>query len=193
MKMPDDVARMIADLFNGPLYQVALFYRYARMAEGGCIVDLGVFRGRSTIVMALGTRDGNGLTVYSVDDYRRRTGWIGEPYGPQDMTVYLRNVEAAGVQDRVKLIQMDILETASAWSELWEHGIGLVLWDLGMPRRFRGDFEVWGRYVVPRGHFIVKDTPKDDLKTRDVIYDALDSGAWEKVEYELGISVLRKS
>lgn len=192
MSMPQEVVEIMG-MFEDPLYQANIFYSYAREAGGGCIVELGTYRGRGSVALALGTRDGNALKVYTIDDYIERKGWIGESYGSEDKGAFLVNVKAAGLEEDITLLQMDILESADAYHELWEEGIGLLLWDTGVPDRIKGDFDAWKDYVVPGGVFLMKDAQGYCLGSDKIIAEVETGGGWEISRHASLITALRKS
>jgi len=193
MTMPQEVAEiMCIFLADGdPLYQAAIFYSYAKEAEGGCIVELGTYRGRGAVALALGTRDGNKLKVYTIDDYVERQGWIGEPYGPDDKETFFENIKTVGLEDDITLLQMDVLEAADAFRRIWKEGISLVLWDVGVSR-VRDDFDAWKDYVVPGGIFLLKDAQDYQLGTDKIIEEAETTGEWEITRHQNLITALRK-
>lgn len=193
MTMPQEVVEIMCMFLKDgdPLYQADIFYSYAKEAEGGCIVELGTYRGRGAIIFALGTRDGNKLKVYTIDDYVERKGWIGEPYGPDDKDTFFENVKAVGLEDDITLLQMDVLEAAHAFRELWEEGISLVLWDVGVSR-IGIDFYAWKDYVVPGGVFLMKDAQDYKLGTDKIIEEAETTGEWEITRHQNLITALRK-
>ena len=191
VSMPQDVKETIC-IFGDPLFQADIFYSYAKQAEEGCIVELGTYRGRGAVALALGTRDGHGLKVYTVDDYSGRKGWIGEPYGPDDKVAFLENIKVAKLESDITLLQMDILEAASAFRERWEEGIGMLLWDAGTPDRIRGDFDAWNEYVVPGGVFLMKDAQGYCLGSDEIVAEVETGGLWQITRYDSLITALRK-
>ena len=73
-----------------------LLYEMAKEAKGGMIVELGSFRGSGTIILCRGSSDGNGMPVYSIDDFEYRTGWIGEIYGSENAILWHNALKEAG-------------------------------------------------------------------------------------------------
>ncbi len=138
--------------------QIGDLHRAARDAPaGGRIVEIGSFRGRSTIVLASSAAPGT--EVVAIDPH------AGNDRGPQeiegfadeaaeDNAVFNRNLEAAGVADRVRHVR--------AFSDR-AHGevadpIDVLFVDGA--HRFgpaRDDLRDWGRRVAPGGTMLVHD------------------------------------
>ena len=181
--IPEEHIRLFHEIHDSVnLHHSTPLYHYAKEVKRGAIVDLGTWRGGSAIVMALGTRAGAGLKVYTVDSYVERT----EHYGPEDKEVFLRNVVAAGVD--VKLIEMDVDDAVVKRKRLWKRGLALVYWEIGGDR-IGHDFGNWGRFIIPGGFFLAKNT-LDPFGSDPVILEALANGTWSRLPDMLAISVL---
>jgi hypothetical protein len=68
--------------------ECSALYDLAAEVEDGAIVELGSWRGRSTVALAFGARSGHGARIYSVDPHSEMPGVdLGVPfgnYGPGD-------------------------------------------------------------------------------------------------------------
>jgi len=111
------------------------------------IVEIGSYRGRSTIALAFGSRAGNRNRVYSVDPHDEFEGVYGGRFGPEDQAVLYRNISKSKVGDLVSIISLPSADVARAWSK---SNIGL-LWIDGDHRyeAVRADFNAWSRYLLP--------------------------------------------
>lgn len=102
----DEVLSMVASVEGWMTDDQArvLFDRAGELESGQRIVEIGSFRGRSLIVLALGSTEG--VALVSVDPH------AGSDRGPQeivadqargddDHSIYVANLEAAGVRERV--------------------------------------------------------------------------------------------
>lgn len=70
----------------------------AQVPAGRCIVEVGSYRGRSTIALASGARDG--VFVYAVDPHEEhRAG--GYDFGMADNQAFMTNVSRAGMGHKV--------------------------------------------------------------------------------------------
>jgi len=171
-------------------FHADIFYDCAKEANNGVIVELGTYKGAGAITLALGTRRGNNLLVYTIDDRVNRKGWIGESYTDEDYLAFEENVKRADVH--IVPIVCDAFDAAENYRHIWKSGIALLYWSLGTRDHFALDFKAWGKYVVPDGFFIAKDAGQGELGTEPVIQEALRTGEWERELCKGGISVLRK-
>lgn len=138
--------------------QGARLYRAAGSTTAGDrIVEIGSFRGRSTIVLASAAPDG--VEVIAIDPH------AGNDRGPQeiegyeaqaddDHRVFLDNLLAAGVSDRVRHVRAF---SQAAHGEV--DGSISVLYIDGAHRYgpARSDIREWGRRVAPGGTLLIHD------------------------------------
>jgi predicted O-methyltransferase YrrM len=139
--------------------QAERLYRAAAGArEGDQIVEIGSFRGRSTIVLAGAARDG--VQVIAIDPH------AGNDRGPQefegfqqeaseDHVVFNANLAAAGVADRVRHVRAF---SDKAHAEV--QGEIAVLYVDGAHRfaPARADIRDWGARVAPGGTLLIHDS-----------------------------------
>lgn len=140
--------------------QAARLHARARLAPaGGTIVEIGSFRGRSAIVLALAA--GPGARIVCIDPH------AGSDRGPQeyaadadlgraDTEAFHANLERAGVADRVRHVRAfsDAPEAQAAV----DGDVALLFVD-GAHRYgpARGDLRDWGARVAPGGRMLVHD------------------------------------
>jgi predicted O-methyltransferase YrrM len=138
--------------------QIARLYR-AASATRRCdqIVEIGSFRGRSTIVLARAAP--NGVSVVAIDPH------AGNDRGPQELTgfeeqagrdrdVFLANLAAAGVADRVRSVR----RFSSDAHDSVEGEVAVLFID-GAHRYApaRADIRDWGARVAPAGTMLIHD------------------------------------
>jgi SAM-dependent methyltransferase len=134
-----------------------LYTAAANCGEGASIVEIGSFRGRSTIVLA--TAAPEGVTVTAIDPH------AGNDRGPQELdgfeaeadddnAVFLRNLATAGVASRVTHLRGFSAEVASNIGPID------VLYVDGAHRYrpARDDIAVYGAKVVPGGVLLIHDS-----------------------------------
>lgn len=135
-----------------------LYDAAARTTSGQQIVEIGSFRGRSTIVLASAAPDG--VRVIAIDPH------AGNDRGPQEIAgyaaqaeddhqVFIANLAAAGVSDRVVHVRAF---SDAAHSDV--HGPVEVLYIDGAHRYrpARSDIAQWGARVAPDGTLLIHDS-----------------------------------
>jgi predicted O-methyltransferase YrrM len=135
-----------------------LFDAARRCPEGGRIVEIGSFRGRSTIVLAMAAAPG--VEVVAIDPHagndrgpRELEGYVAE--AQSDRAVFQANLARAGVADRVRHV--------AAFSDAAHdavHGPIEVLYVDGAHRYApaRADLRDWGAKVAPGGTMLIHDS-----------------------------------
>jgi predicted O-methyltransferase YrrM len=164
---PDQVARVAA--------------RAAAVATGGRIVEIGSFRGRSMVAIGLSAPEG--VEIVAIDPH------AGNDRGPQeidgfedqaavDHKVFLANLEAAGVRDRVTYVRkfshdahgdvdgpIDLLHIDGA------HRFGPAGTDMAD----------WGDRVAPGGTMLIHDSFSSIGVTLAIVVKLMGSGRWRYV------------
>ena len=134
-----------------------LWDRAAAVPAGGTIVEIGSFRGRSTIVLALAAPPG--VSVLAIDPH------AGSDRGPQeiaadaargdaDHAAFVANLRAAGVQDRVRHLRLASAEALSTVP------VSIDLLYVDGAHRYRPalqDIAGYGARVAPGGVMLIHD------------------------------------
>ncbi len=84
---------------------------------GGDVVEIGSYRGRSTIALAhgLALAGVEGAQVYAIDPHAPAQGVHGGAFGPRDRKAFFRNLLAADLVERVALINLPSQAAVRAW------------------------------------------------------------------------------
>lgn len=130
-----------------------LLYELAARADAqGCIVEIGSWKGRSTVWLASGARAGHGARVIAIDPHRDTALHTA---GESTEQALRTNLDVAGVADRVDVVVATSQEAAVGWdrpiSLLWidgEHDYASV----------RRDLLLWQGHVVNGGVVALHDT-----------------------------------
>jgi hypothetical protein len=155
------VAGLVDDAVEGwltPAQAARLARAAAQVAPGGQIVEIGSFRGRSTIVLARAAAEG--VTVTAIDPH------LGGDRGPQqladapalgeaDHVAFHANLQRAGVGDRVRHVRR---RSASALGEVTGPVALLYVDGAHRIRPARADLRRWGARVSPGGVLLVHDS-----------------------------------
>ncbi len=162
--------------------QAERLYRAAAATRAGdTIVEIGSFRGRSTIVLASAAPQG--VQIVAIDPH------AGNDRGPQeiggfqaaaatDHDVFNANVAAAGVADRIRHVRQFSDEA---------HGVVLgelaVLYVDGAHRYApaRADIHDWGRRVSPGGTLLIHDSFSAVGVTLAIARELILGGRWRYI------------
>jgi len=168
---------MIGDL------EAELLTRLASEVDEGCIVEIGSYRGMSTIALALGAH----VPVYAIEPHEHFTGVLGGTFGPADRRAFFENLLRAGVVEKVRLVNLSSEVVAPGW----KIPVGL-LWIDGDHRHeaVRRDFGSWEPHL--RGKVAFHDAIQPTLGPAQLIDELLASG-YELVEHVQGTKVLRRA
>ena len=164
---PDQVGRLSA--------------RAASVPAGGKVVEIGSFRGRSTVAVGLSAPDG--VEIVAIDPH------AGNDRGPQeiegyedeaaeDNTVFLKNLAKAGVSDRVRHVRKF---SHDAHGDV-EGDIDVL--HIDGAHRFRparDDIVTWGKRVTPGGSMLIHDSFSSIGVTLAIMSSLLLSGRWRYV------------
>jgi len=153
--------------------EVWCLYQLAQTASPeGVIVEIGSYRGLSTIALAKGSLSGSGIPVYSIDphDYTDPAGMV---YTSEDNAAFFINVTLAGIASLVKPISLLSWDAAVAWNKPIS-----LLWIDGS-HEFEAvtkDFLHWSPFVIKNGIIAFHDSTDQTLGPYLVVQSALASG-----------------
>ena len=161
----------------------------AATVSAGRIVEIGSYRGRSTVALALGVKAAGEAEVVSIDPHFTFTGVYGGQFGPADRVAFFENLLRCGVADRVRVIELPSQEASRAWSSPIE-----LLWIDGdhADEAVRRDFDEWEPHVVTGGMIALHDSADPELGPGRVVAAAVRSGRFEYVGRVEATTVLRK-
>jgi len=158
-----------------------LWNRARELHAGAQVVEIGSFRGRSTIILALALPEQS--EVVAIDPHG------GNDRGPQELRgkeveaeadhrVFLENLERAGVRDRVRYLR----EFSHAAHDEVEGDIDLLYIDGA--HRFgpaRDDIAKWGVRVAPGGTMLIHDSFSSVGVTLAILTTIAGSDHWEYI------------
>lgn len=163
----------------------------AATKAGDTIVEIGSFRGRSAIILAMAAPDG--VEVVAIEPH------AGNDRGPQeidgfvaeasiDFEVFHANLDAAGVSDRVRHVRMF---SDDAHGEV--SGDIEVLYIDGAHRYSpaRADIREWGKRVAPGGTLLIHDSFSSIGVTLAIARELMLSRRWRYVERSRSMAMYR--
>lgn len=139
-----------------------LLYRLAKRCTGkGVILEIGSWKGKSTVCLAQGSRDGAGVQVHAVDPFTGSSEH-GEVY---TFPEFRHNIDRSGVSSLVIPTQKTSKEAAQGWTKPIE-----LLWIDGAHEEefVRLDYALWEPNLVPGGVI--------------AFHDSTDPGVWPVID-----------
>ena len=135
--------------------EAQLLYDLAQSVPAGqTIVEIGSYRGRSTIALALGAPEG--VLVYAIDPHDAHEAG-GHRFDMADNAIFMANVVRAGVGHKIRVVNLPSSLGAHRW-EGWRN-VGL-LWIDGAHdyEAVKQDVDLWSWYLVPGGKLVLHDS-----------------------------------
>jgi len=149
------------------------FYELALMAPPrGVIVELGSYHGFGTVPLWYGAQDGKKNKVIAIDSYTVRSGWIGEPYVPEDEIIWHENMLKAKASP--ELCKGECRELSSTWKE----PIAMLIHDLGNKNRLVEDLMMWEKHMVRNGILAIRDLDDYSMGTEEAVAKLISTGRW---------------
>lgn len=171
------------------LEEAELLYRCAGGVREGCIVEVGSWRGKSTIAMARAVlRAGSGVRVYAVDPHESFQGVYGGQFGAQDRGAFFANMVRSGCFRAVRLLNV----SSEVITPGWQLGVGMMFIDGDHTYEgVRRDVESWRPHLLPGAIVAFDDANDPDIGPYQVIGELRQTGHFQAVESAGKVSVLR--
>jgi predicted O-methyltransferase YrrM len=169
--------------------EAVLLYRLAREVRSGCIVEVGSYRGRSSVFLGRGSLDGANVPVYAIDPHKSFIGVLGGVFGPKDRTAFYRSMLDNDCSEIVSLINLSSEYFSSSWSEpislLWIDGDHSYE---GVKR----DFRCWLPHLQTNTMIAFDDATDPKLGPRKLIDELAVSKRFEEVVNVGKVIVIRQ-
>ena len=156
---PDEIGMVLADFAAG-------------VSADHEIVELGVFQGRTALIMAWGAQQGHGAHVTAIDPWDLEGNVYDPPFteaGSKAWASY--RINELGYADRIELVQAFSFEVGSDWSG---KSVGLLFVD--GDHTYEGarlDIETWAKHLAPGAIIAVDDYHHPDWPGVAEAVDAL--------------------
>jgi hypothetical protein len=168
--------------------EARLLYELAREVRSGCIVEVGAYRGRTTVALGRGSLDGHCVPVFSIEPHQTFTGVLGGRFGPADSGAFHRAMVETGCYHVVRLVSLSSEQVVPGWrlpvSLLWIDG----------DHRYEGvrrDFESWRPYLVEGATVAFDDASGPAIGPHRLIEELLAAGRYKRVRDFGKMTVLR--
>lgn len=150
---------IITDRLDGWLHpqEGKFLYKAAKNCKGkGVIVEIGSWKGKSTIWLAKGSKAGSGVKVYAIDPHTGSSE-NRDKYGKVwTYPEFEHNITEADVQD----IVVPLIKTSEESGREWDGKAIELLWIDGAHEyeMVKQDFELWSQYLIEGGIIAFHDT-----------------------------------
>jgi hypothetical protein len=163
--------------------EAELLTRLAAEVSDGCIVEVGSWRGFSTIALARCAR----VPVYAIEPHEQFQGAMGGTFGPKDRVAFFRNLLRAGAVEQVRLVNLSSEVVAPGW----QSPVGL-LWIDGDHHyeAVKRDFEYWQPHL--HGPVAFHDSTGPTLGPTRLVNE-LAAGGYTVVEHVRTTTVLQRA
>lgn len=153
-------------------------YFLAKNVREGSIVEVGSYRGRSTVFLGRGSIDGQSIPVYAVDPHKDFVGVLGGVFGPKDRTAFYKAMLTNDCSEIVSLINLSTEFFVSSWKEpvslLWVDGDHSYA---GVKR----DVDCWLPHLQSGGIIAFDDATDPSLGPSKLIEEMIGSGRFVKI------------
>jgi len=163
------------------LYQLGQFNERA-----GVIVEIGSWKGKSTVALAKGAAKVHSEKIYAIDPHRILPE---EGYFEDTEAEFLANIEEAGIRHLVAPMMMTSAQAASGWDKPVR-----LLWIDGDHRyeAAKLDFTLWEPHVVEGGILALHDTIRKKGPKRVLWEDVFGSNRFQEIAIVDNITAVRK-
>jgi predicted O-methyltransferase YrrM len=137
--------------------QAELLRGLARNAAGGVIVEIGSYRGRSTVALAKGSAEGHQAPIYAIEPHEPFTGLFGGNFGPGDRRAFYKTMLRTRSWEHVRLVNL----SSEIVTPGWRQPVAL-LWIDGDHRydSVKRDLEAWLPHLLPDAVVVFDDTDR---------------------------------
>jgi hypothetical protein len=154
-----------------------LLYELARLVSSGCIVEVGSYRGRSTVALARGSAAGSNAAVYAVEPHEEFVGVLGGVFGPEDRAAFFQTMLRTGAYRQVRLVNLSSEVLSGGWmvpvALLWLDGDHAY-------QSVRRDFDAWAPHLTAGCDLVLDDAADPELGPFRLA-EELGSEGWERV------------
>ncbi len=143
---------------------ITLYDLVRQYSPNGTIVELGAWKGLSTVWLANGAKDRGNAKLYSIDtwegtDNENTHAEMLKDYNKDQLyNEFLTNIQNAGISEFVEPLRMTTLQASRIWPI--ENPIGLLMIDADHSYEgVKKDFEFWSPLVADGGLIVFDDVP----------------------------------
>lgn len=190
-KMSFEETKKLAEKIDGWLRdkEGKFLYKTAKNCSGkGVIVEIGSWKGRSTVYLAKGSKAGSNVKIYAIDphitDHEHKI-YYGSKSTFQE---FKRNIEEAEIDDITEPLMKTSEEAAKNWDKPIE-----FLWIDGdhSYKMAKLDFDLWSPYLIDGGVIAFHDSTFGDVKR--VVKEVFKSKQFQNLNFIESITFATKT
>ena len=172
------------------LHEAAMLYDLARKVSDGCIVEVGSYRGRSSVALGLGSLSGHQVDVFAIEPHEPFTSLGGgRHFGPEDRAAFFRAMTRTGAYKVVHLVNLPSRQAAAGWTR----PIGMVFIDGDHSyAAVTNDLDSWEPHVVSGGIVVLDDVTEPEGGPRLAIERTLRPAGYQPVRDVGKVAAFRK-
>ena len=151
----------------------------------GCIVEVGSYRGRSTVALAQGA---GSSPVFAIEPHEPFKGVFGGVFGPADRAAFFRTMLSSRAYERVRLVNL----SSEVITPGWQMPVRL-LWIDGdhSYEGVRRDWDAWNPHLVAGAAVAFDDSTDKSAGPHRLIGELIDAGELAVVERVGKVTALR--
>lgn len=183
LQLADYLKRLIGQLSSDELF---VLYSLAKdLKKNSIIVEIGSYKGKSTISLGLGARLSSSR-VYCIDPHDEFIGVAGAIFGPADLKEKIININKYSLGD----IIFPICLQSGYVGKVWNKPIDL-LWIDGDHKydSVRNDYLLFSRFVVKGGNIIFHDSYMDGVAQ---VIREIELSEYDEIKSVDSMTILRK-
>jgi hypothetical protein len=159
--------------------EATLLYNLARELAHGCIVELGSYRGRSTVALGRGSLDGHAVPVYAIEPHEKFRGVLGGEFGVADRGAFYQAMLDTGCYRIVRLINL----SSQYVTPNWDKNVAL-LWIDGdhTYTAVKRDVQCWLPHLTSDAKVVFDDSTNPELGPKQVVEELLASRHFTEIQ-----------
>jgi predicted O-methyltransferase YrrM len=159
-----------------------LLYELARRISDNSILEIGSYRGRSTVALGCGSLDGSQVPVFAIEPHEDFIGVLGAEFGPEDRAAFYKAMLDTGCYKIVRLVNL----SSDFVAPQWQSKISLLFIDGDHAfTAVKKDFECWYPHLIKGALIAFHDSKDPQIGPFRLIRELLKTGKFEK-KYEVG-------
>ncbi|MFC1711753.1 class I SAM-dependent methyltransferase [Patescibacteria group bacterium] len=189
--LPGNFIRLFAFFFvkgEITILEWDLLYNLALKVKKECLVEIGSFKGKSTIALALGAKKRK-LPIFAIDPHENYIENKDREFDASSRTHFYKNMLLFNISKNVSLINLTSENAVKCWNKkislLWIDGDHKY-------KKVLKDFQLWKKYVIKNGLIIFHDSVALGLGPTRVVKQALNSKKYKKIKQIDQTTVLQK-